>query len=61
MLVPTRSVRAGLSHYLFLFISKQLTLLMGVTYRDILVFMEASYKTRKDQPKCDHKEIERDQ
>lgn len=57
----TPSLGAGLSHYLFLFISKQLTLLMDVTYRDSLVFMEASYKTKNGQPKCDCNEIELDQ
>lgn len=34
---------------------------MDVTYRVSLVFMEASYKRRKDQPKSDHNKIEWDQ
>lgn len=36
MLVPAHSVSTGFAHYLFLFLSKQLTLLMDVTYRDSL-------------------------
>lgn len=34
---------------------------MDVTCRDSLVFMEVSYKTKKDQPKCEYNEIEWDQ
>lgn len=61
VLVPTHLVWAGFSHYLFLFISKQVTLFNGCHLQGQPAFVEGSYRIWEEQHKHGHKEIEWDQ